>query len=125
MAPQDVVGEPWAKWMQLDIMLRPSDIMRLNEPVEGDDPPPENEFKWEAEEGLAGNIEKVRLEFNAFRNLRPIKIFMSGPPGAGKSFFGQMLAEHYNVEVIRAKDVVDGFKKNVMDKYEEGAEDDP
>lgn len=122
--PQDVACEDWAKWMQLDIMLRPSDIMKLNEPVEGDEEKTV-EFQWEAENGLAANIESVRTQFNAFRNLRPIKIFLSGPPGAGKTFFGERLAKHYNVELIKAKDVVSGFKKEEMDKYEEGGEDDP
>ena len=32
--------------------------------------------------------------------MRPVKIFVGGPPCSGKSFFGQQLAEHYNVPHI-------------------------
>lgn len=125
---QDVVQEDWAKWMQLDIMLKPSDLMKLTETSEeetGGDEKPQSDFKWEAEQGLEVNIEKVRLEFNAFRNLRPIKIFLSGPPGSGKSYFGGMLSEHYNVEHIKTADVVKGFVEHAGLDKDAPEEEDP
>lgn len=32
-----------------------------------------------------------------------MKIFIAGPPGSGKSFYGKQLAEHYNVPHIHIK----------------------
>ena len=42
----------------------------------------------------------MKQEFAKERNLKPVKIFISGPPCSGKTFFGKQLAEHYNVPHI-------------------------
>lgn len=46
------------------------------------------EFNWHCEKGLALNIQLVKNEFCDVNKLKPIKIFVTGPPLAGKSHFG-------------------------------------
>jgi len=49
----------------------------------------------------------VKEEFAKERNLKPVKIFLSGPPCSGKTFFGKQLAEHYNVPHINMERLLD------------------
>ena len=46
-------------------------------------------------------------EFNHFRGLFPLKVFITGPPCSGKTYFASKLAEQYGVPHITIKDVVD------------------
>ena len=46
-------------------------------------------------------------EFNHFRGLFPLKVFICGPPCSGKTYFGSKLVEKYGVPHITIKDVVD------------------
>mgnify|MGYP001987427426 CR=1 FL=1 len=55
------------------------------------------EMDWLCKPGLPEKINLVKEEFAKERGLRPVKIFITGPPCSGKSFYGQQLAEHYNV----------------------------
>jgi adenylate kinase len=79
----------------LNLKLRPSSLFvsqnEEEEPVE---------FEWHCKEGLKTNISKAKSEFCKERGLKPVKIFIAGPPAAGKSYFGKQLAEHYNVPHI-------------------------
>ena len=76
-------------------------------PVEGEDAEaepkePEDliELEWHCKSGLAANIQQVKREFEKARDLKPVKVLITGPPCSGKSFFGQQLGEHYNVPHI-------------------------
>lgn len=40
------------------------------------------------------------------RGLKPIKVFITGPPAVGKSHYAQLLAEHYNVPHIHISDLL-------------------
>ena len=44
----------------------------------------------------------MKEECSKERGLKPIKIFITGPPASGKSHFAKQLAEHYNVPHIHA-----------------------
>ena len=37
-------------------------------------------FPWHTKLGIRRNIRKLNEEFNLFRGLRPVKIFIGGPP---------------------------------------------
>lgn len=98
----------WKKSLLLDLFVTPSSLFIKND--EPADAPPEEggeegggdvlELNWHCKAGLAENIQLVKDEFAKERKLKPIKIFITGPPCSGKSFFGQQMAEHYNVPHI-------------------------
>lgn len=68
----------------LNLKLRPSTLFvsqnEEEEPVE---------FEWHCKEGLKSNIARVKEEFQKERGLKPVKIFITGPPASGKSFYGK------------------------------------
>lgn len=87
----------WRVPLMLNLWLKPSSLFvsqnEEEEPVE---------FEWHCKGGLAKNIQISKDEFCKERTLKPVKIFMTGPPATGKSYFGKQLAEHYNVPHIHA-----------------------
>lgn len=44
---------------------------------------------WHSQGGIVPNINTIVNEFNTYRALKPIKIFISGPPAAGKTLFAE------------------------------------
>ena len=44
-------------------------------------------FPWHAKQGIIGCIKKLNIEFNEKRDLKPVKIFMTGPPASGKTHY--------------------------------------
>eukprot|EP00929_Paragymnodinium_shiwhaense_P014025 TRINITY_DN121897_c0_g1_i1.p1 TRINITY_DN121897_c0_g1~~TRINITY_DN121897_c0_g1_i1.p1 ORF type:complete len:765 (+),score=248.24 TRINITY_DN121897_c0_g1_i1:141-2435(+) len=69
--------------MTLDLILQPSSAMRSKE------------FDWWSKKGLVVSIEKVASEFCRWRNLRPVKTVVLGPPGSGSERFSNQIAEQY------------------------------
>lgn len=51
-------------------------------------------------------IPTLNQEFNTFRGLFPLKLFLTGPPGSGKSFYAAKLAASYGVPHIKISDVI-------------------
>lgn len=45
-------------------------------------------------------------EFNYFRGLFPLKVFLSGPPCSGKTYFASKLSEQYGIPHITIKDII-------------------
>jgi adenylate kinase len=72
---------------------------------------PDPIHEWYCEKGLTENLDLVKKEFAAVNNLKPIKIFVTGPPLAGKSYFGQKLSEEYNVPHIKIRQLIDEVEK--------------
>ena len=68
----------------LNLKLKPSTLFvsqnEEDEPVE---------FDWHCKEGLKANISRVKEEFQKERGLKPVKIFITGPPACGKSYYGK------------------------------------
>ena len=89
--------------LTIDLNLKPSSLMVT--PTDEEEAEPV-EFPWHCEKGLAANIQKVKEEFCKVNNLVPIKIFINGPPLSGKTYFGQKLADHYNVPLINLKTLI-------------------
>lgn len=43
----------------------------------------------------------LNREFNEFRGLSSLRIFITGPPASGKTHYGRKLAEYYNLPYIQ------------------------
>jgi len=105
----------WKKSLLLDLKVQPSSLFiaplepEEPEPVEGEEeaepkePEEVLELEWHCKDGMPQNIQKVKEEFEKNRNLKPVKVLITGPPCSGKSYFGQQLGEHYNIPHIHMK----------------------
>lgn len=67
----------------------------------------ELKFKWHSEKGIIGNIKKLNDEFNLNRGLNPVKMFVTGPPASGKTFYSTELARYYNIPHLHVKHLSD------------------
>ncbi|NXC41684.1 KAD7 kinase, partial [Penelope pileata] len=91
-------------------------------------------IKWVAETGLVENIEKVIKEYKQSRGLLPLKVYIHGPPGVGKSTIAEQICKHYKLHHLKIKEVISetiaNLEKTVAPKEvdtdsegEEGEED--
>lgn len=70
------------------------------------------ESDWHCKDGItSSNMKLLNDEFNLFRGLFPLKVFIGGPPGSGKTHFTKMLAESYGIPHLTIGDMVDDAKK--------------
>ena len=79
----------------------------------------EKKFPWHARFGIRKNIRSLEGEFNKFRGLNPVKIYITGPPASGKTFYAEKLAHYYNIPRIHIKPLVDEVFR--MSKIDEDA----
>ena len=100
----DAINDPYLEVFKLDIKLRPSKIIEEMESAEEQEEPevdeseedaeklpvPKFKFVWWCKDGMKKNIAKIVEEYNTFRGLKPIKIFVTGPPASGKTHYGTM-----------------------------------
>lgn len=75
-------------------------------------------FPWHCEKGIVENIRMLNEEFNNCRGLHPVKIFVTGPPASGKTYYSERLAVYYNIPRVHAKELVD--RAFALSKFEEG-----
>ena len=90
--------------LQTNLKLKKSEAFKDGEPPEDAEDPEEEakklKFPWHCEKGIIDNIRKLNEEFNAFRGLNPVKIFITGPPASGKTFYANKISHYYNVPLI-------------------------
>lgn len=102
--PLHLLQADWRIPLMLNLRVKPSSLfVGGGEGEEGGD---SVDFNWHCKSGLALNIQTVKEEFCKKRGLKPFKILIAGPPGAGKSFYGRQIAEHYNVPHIHIKAMI-------------------
>lgn len=58
-------------------------------------------------------------EFNMFRGLFPLKVYIGGPPGSGKTHFTKMLADSYGIPHLQIGDMIEDAKKSKDELGEE------
>ncbi|KAL8431232.1 hypothetical protein ACSSS7_005431 [Eimeria intestinalis] len=75
----------------------------------------ESSFFWHAKEGPVVLIKQVASEFCQWRGLRQLKIFVTGPPGSGRTTISERLAQHYNICHIKTAEVVERGKESESD----------
>eukprot|EP00931_Biecheleriopsis_adriatica_P029026 TRINITY_DN17288_c0_g1_i1.p1 TRINITY_DN17288_c0_g1~~TRINITY_DN17288_c0_g1_i1.p1 ORF type:complete len:741 (+),score=241.48 TRINITY_DN17288_c0_g1_i1:185-2224(+) len=71
------------------------EVMSLDIILEQSAPLKAPSFDWWCRDGIVANIEKVAAEFCKWRNLRPIKMVVTGPPGSGAECLCARVAERY------------------------------
>ena len=86
----------------------------------------ERQFKWHCEYGIPENIDKLRDEFNLYRNLKPIKIVITGPPCGGKTTLCEFLSQKYKINNYKmsqfcewAKNLNDSLGEETLQKLQE------
>lgn len=78
-------------------------------------------FGWHCRFGFKQKIRMLEIEFNEFRGLKPVKIFITGPPASGKTFCAEKLARYYNIPRVHVKQLVDEvFRMAAIDEEAAG-----
>jgi adenylate kinase len=96
----EVLNESWVEFLTLDLKMRPSKVFTSGV------------ISWHSPNGLGPeSMENLNKEFNLFRGLFPLKIFMTGPPAAGKTHFASKLSESYGVPHIKIGDLINAAMK--------------
>jgi len=75
-------------------------------------------FPWHCEKGIGENIRMLNEEFNANRGLNPVKIFLTGPPASGKTYFTERLAVYYNIPRVHSAELAE--RTFALARFEEG-----
>ena len=127
----------WKQFLTINLKMKASDAFKplpINEDElpDFDDPKQEEEwrasfeFPWHSRYGIIGNIKNLNVEFNTFRGLNPVKIFVTGPPASGKTFYSDELARYYNIPKVNVKQLLDEVWRMVgIDEEALGDEPDP
>ncbi|XP_045464592.1 adenylate kinase 7-like isoform X2 [Harmonia axyridis] len=68
------------------------------------------EIAWTSEMNFVENIEAIVDEFKTHRNLEPLKIVIHGPPCSGKTKLAHLLCEHYNLNYVSIKSILDSIE---------------
>ena len=111
---KDVISEPWCEFLSIDVKLKTSKVLLEN-------------VEWKCSKGFEeSSMKMLNDEFNYFRGLFPLKVFITGPPCSGKTFFASQLSEQYGIPHLRIKDIIDyalsldnDFGKQLKVKIEE------
>ena len=61
---------------------------------------------WVSQEGFVDKLPSIQKEFISSRNLRPLRIYLHGAPGAGKTHYASRLAADYYLPHIHIKEVI-------------------
>lgn len=96
----DVIDEEWSEMLTLNLKMRVSDEFR------------NLSSGWHCKAGITMDTMKLlNEEFNLFRGLFPLKVFIGGPPGSGKTHFTKMLADSYGIPHLSIKEMIAGAMK--------------
>ena len=93
IAVSAALSEPWCEFLLVDVRLKQSQQVA--------------KLITQYPAGINDKTMKsLNEEFNYYRGLFPLKVFISGPPGSGKTFMAKQLADQYGVPHITINDVV-------------------
>ena len=71
----EVVDEDWSEYIALDLKLKASEIFR-------------SASYWHNKAGIRkSTMPLLNQEFNLYRGLFPLKVFVTGPPASGKTHY--------------------------------------
>ena len=128
-------SQGWKEFLTINLLMKASDAFKslpLDEEklAEFEDEKEQEEYRdsfnfpWHARHGIIGCIKDLNVEFNTFRGLNPVKIFVTGPPASGKTFYSDELAKYYNIPKVNVSQLLDEVWRMVAIE-EEALGDDP
>ena len=100
VALADVIDEEWSEMLTLNLRMQISpELLRLDS-------------EWHCIGGISdATMKLLNDEFNLYRGLFPLKVFIGGPPGSGKTHYTKLLADSYGIPHLTINDMVDYAKK--------------
>lgn len=91
---KDAINYPWRDFITINVKLQCSPSLA-------------NSLKWHCKQGISPlTMKMLNDEFNFYRGLFPLKVFITGPPCSGKTHFAKKLNELYGVPHIQVQDIV-------------------
>lgn len=68
--------------------------------------------QWHCKGGITHETMKLlNEEFNHYRGLFPLKVYIGGPPGVGKTHFAKLIAESYGIPHLTINSMVEHAQK--------------
>ena len=132
-AREDVTDEQkWREKLSINLRMKASDAFKAvpltedeaaGEPEDVEKLQEEKKFPWHSKYGIRKNIKKLEGEFNKFRGLNPVKIYVTGPPASGKTFYSEKLATYYNIPRVHVNQLVEEVFRRAAIEEEEAGED--
>ena len=115
------INMPQYAELSIDLRIKSSPIMEdePRRPKEDKEDYEERKFQWHCEYGIPENIDILREEFNLYRDLKPIKIIITGPPYGGKSTIAKMISEKYKIIHLTIDKICDWAKNEKGELGEE------
>ena len=107
------INMPHYAELSIDLRIKNSPVME-DEPrraKEDKEDYEERKFHWHCEFGIPENIDKLNEEFNLYRDLKPIKIIISGPPYGGKSTIAKRISERFKINHFTIDKICEWAKK--------------
>ena len=90
----EVINEPWCEFLTVDVNLQTSPVLLES-------------IDWKCPGGINPDTMKMlNDQFNLFRGLFPLKVFITGPPCAGKTYLSQKLSDEYGIPHLTIKDII-------------------
>ena len=68
-------------------------------------------FNWHCEGGIEENINLLINEFKLYRDIKPIRIIINGPPSGGKMTIAKILSEKYKLSIFNIKTICEWAEK--------------
>ena len=92
---KDVMHEEWVELLMLDLKIQTSPEF-LGKAAE-----------WHCPGGITTqSMKMLNEEFNTYRGLFPLKVFIGGPPVSGKTHFATKLAQGYGIPHLMIADLI-------------------
>jgi adenylate kinase len=76
------------------------------------------DMDWVAQSGFKKKFDRVKQEYIRARNLAPVRLFVHGAPGSGKSFYAAQLAKQHHLPHLKIYNII----REVLDRKDALAE---
>lgn len=98
---RDVLHEDWAEFLTIDLKLNLS--AEFEKLVKSE---------FHCPDGIcAASLPLLNEEFNLFRGLFPLKVYIGGPPAVGKTHYANKLASSYGIPHLTIAEMIEHAKK--------------